>query len=87
MAEVPGIVAPAPDGNAPDPPTSAEEAVERGLADPGGRPRLYRFQVDSAAPLEAWPSADTPYIRHYATLEATKFAETASRCGRHGRFI
>ena len=79
VAGLPGVVAPVPEANAPDPPASSEEAVERGLADPGGRPRLYRFQVDTAAPLEAWPSADTPYIRHYATVEATKFAETASR--------
>ena len=86
VAGVPGVVAPAAagaeaagSGGESTPAASAEAAALQGLADPGGRPRLYRCQVEAGAPLEAWPSVDTPYIRHYATLEATKFSETASR--------
>ena len=47
-------------------------------ADPGGRPRVYSFAV-GAGPPEAWPCPETPYIRHYATLEAAKFGEAPSR--------
>ena len=49
-------------------------------ADPGGRPRVYSFAV-GAGPPEAWPCPETPYIRHYATLEAAKFGEAPSRYG------
>ena len=58
------------------PPFSAEASLG---VDAGGRPRLYRCLVDLSAPLDAWPSAEVPYIRHYATLEAEKFSETPAR--------
>ena len=60
--------------------STPSSSAEVGLGvDAGGRPRVYRCLVNLSAPLDAWPSSEIPYIRHYATVEAEKFSETPAR--------
>ena len=76
----PSAAAAAVSAAAATPSVPAPAGAEAGAGvDAGGMPRVYCCRVDPSAPLDAWPAAEAPYIRHYATLEAEKFSETSAR--------